>query len=478
MKVSENRLLDVPNLQPLRKELLQAARDYYEGLLRDRPGNPTIGVELARARTKLAGVVGLIGSRDEAIALFRQSLAEFDRIIARSPRDMAPRFGRLACLTSLAKVQLTGSKLNDARATYRLLLAEGEGLRRKWPDAVEPLQAIYAARHGLGSAAYFANAEPERMIADYEQALHIGRELIDHQPRNPTYRRNLSRTGWMLGMVYEARGRPGDARAARDESYRVTRSLVADHPESQEYRYALGTMERQFGVVALGESLKLKGPPAMAKLDEARPAFDRAVAIDRALVRENPRLDTYRLDLITALSWAASAEMSRGRTGEALALLGEAREVGASVANPGGEMAYLRPAMLDVLVQTACALADGGRSVEALERLDEAEQLFGSLTPAERSVRSAVDLRDLMIAFTRAVILWDADRLADAVKTWDRAEALAPPRLRPLTSAFRAMHRAESAAGPAPDPKLLLAASPLADLDRASPPLPGFNLVN
>ena len=61
-QVSENRPLDVPNLQPLRRELLTAASGHYEALLlRDRPGEPAIRLEAAKARSSLAAVVAVVG---------------------------------------------------------------------------------------------------------------------------------------------------------------------------------------------------------------------------------------------------------------------------------------------------------------------------------------------------------------------------------------------------------------------------------
>jgi hypothetical protein len=44
-KVSESKLLNVPGLQPLRKELLDSARAYYEGFLRQRADDPGLRAE-------------------------------------------------------------------------------------------------------------------------------------------------------------------------------------------------------------------------------------------------------------------------------------------------------------------------------------------------------------------------------------------------------------------------------------------------
>ncbi len=48
-KISESKLLNVPGLQPLRKDLLESARKYYEQFLRDRGTDKTVRVEAAEA---------------------------------------------------------------------------------------------------------------------------------------------------------------------------------------------------------------------------------------------------------------------------------------------------------------------------------------------------------------------------------------------------------------------------------------------
>ena len=110
-QVSENRLLDVPNLQPLRRELLTAASGHYEALLlRDQPGEPAIRLESAKARSSLAAVVAVVGRSEEAFGLFRQSLAKLDRLVEESPGAIGPRVARLTCPINLAKVQMLRSR--------------------------------------------------------------------------------------------------------------------------------------------------------------------------------------------------------------------------------------------------------------------------------------------------------------------------------------------------------------------------------
>ena len=55
-KVSESKLLNVPGLQPLRKELLESALQFYEGFLKQRSDDPGVQKDLAIAFAKVARI--------------------------------------------------------------------------------------------------------------------------------------------------------------------------------------------------------------------------------------------------------------------------------------------------------------------------------------------------------------------------------------------------------------------------------------
>ncbi len=426
VKVSESRLLDVPNLQPLRRDLLAAARDYYEALLRDRPGDPAIRLDLARARAQLAVVVSTVGTVDEAIGLFRQALSEFDRIVERSPDDPAARFARLFCLINLAKVQIGSARYEDARATYLRVLDEAGPLRRLRPGADEPLKAIYSARHGLGTVALYLRGDLDAAIAEYERALAINQELLARKPDDRDYLRNVSRTAGMLVNPYEGKGRTAESRAALDRSYGATRRLVAEHPEAQDYRFALAALERSYALIPFAQATALHGAAAMAKMDEARQPLGRALALDRDLVRENPRVAVYRTDFLGLLWIAAALESASGRNDRGLEFLREAREAASPEVDPDAQMGFDRPTQAAILGTTAVVLAEEGRAGEARPFLDQADRILASLTKAERTASAHIGPQAMMAACYRGQILLEAGDPAESLLAWDRACELAP----------------------------------------------------
>ncbi len=89
-RVSESKLLDVPGLQPLRKELLEAALKYYQDFLRERGDDRAVRAESAAAYFRAADVTRLIGSHDEAMALYRSSFDLYEALVREHSRE--PRY--------------------------------------------------------------------------------------------------------------------------------------------------------------------------------------------------------------------------------------------------------------------------------------------------------------------------------------------------------------------------------------------------
>src|SRR5262249_30079302 len=83
--VSENKLLDVPGLQPLRKELLDSALRYYQEFLRQRAGDRSVQAEVAAASYRVAFLTNVIGSVDETRSAYQRALDFYERLVRDHP---------------------------------------------------------------------------------------------------------------------------------------------------------------------------------------------------------------------------------------------------------------------------------------------------------------------------------------------------------------------------------------------------------
>ena len=79
-RISEDKLLAVPGLQPLRRELLEDARRFYAEFIETWGDEPSLRADLADATLRLAGVTAAVGPAPEAIALYRKAIEQYERL--------------------------------------------------------------------------------------------------------------------------------------------------------------------------------------------------------------------------------------------------------------------------------------------------------------------------------------------------------------------------------------------------------------
>src|SRR5262249_53767246 len=88
--VSESTLLDVPGLQPLRKELLEAALKFYQGLAAERTGDPAVLAALAVTYMRLAMINHTVDQNDDAVIALDQALKVIGRLRSEFPDQREP----------------------------------------------------------------------------------------------------------------------------------------------------------------------------------------------------------------------------------------------------------------------------------------------------------------------------------------------------------------------------------------------------
>ena len=86
-KVTETKLLNVPRLEPLKKDLLQTVGQFYEELIGEQPDDPAVLVDLGRAYWRLATLTSQTESKKKAIELLEKALTIQERLAAEAPNS-------------------------------------------------------------------------------------------------------------------------------------------------------------------------------------------------------------------------------------------------------------------------------------------------------------------------------------------------------------------------------------------------------
>ncbi len=184
-RISESRLLQVPGMQPLRRDLLQSALGFYRDFLKERGDDPTIRAGLAAAHLRVGKILHELGQWDEAKAAFRQAGDLYRAVVDRAPDDRELR-GGLA-------VALDGAGESDEA------IAIWERLVRDDPDPARSQRKLADAYNNRA----IQETRDDRKLEWHLKALPLREALVHRDPADPGAQLDLGGTLNNLGVVLQ-----------------------------------------------------------------------------------------------------------------------------------------------------------------------------------------------------------------------------------------------------------------------------------
>jgi tetratricopeptide (TPR) repeat protein len=204
-EVSEDVLLKEPGQQPLRKKLLEAAREFYEKFVKERGNDKSVQGELGKATFRLAQITGDIDSELKAIDLHQQAVKQLETLTA--DQDNADFQRDLAdCYHHLGRLYRLTDQMAKSETAYLQALTLWQKLAKENP-ASNRIQAGLARTHlGLGNVYQITRRLGEAQKS-YQQALDIRKTLAAAHPKEAEYQRDLAITHNNLAPILKAMGR-------------------------------------------------------------------------------------------------------------------------------------------------------------------------------------------------------------------------------------------------------------------------------
>jgi serine/threonine protein kinase len=311
-KVSEIDLARVPQMEPVRRALLEKALRFYQGILQEHDADPAIRLETGEAYRRMGNIYSLLGQLPQAQQAYGEALGLLEKLTTEFPSE--PGYREALALTNH---NLGGTLSNLGRDA----------------EAAKPLQ----------------------------RAVDLMRELAAEFPASSTYRQHqvtlqatLSRVLRILGRVEEE---PESEQAYR-QALQLQEKLLADSPGDPVIRYALADLQCRFGTFLVGRQPK-----------EAEKLYQEAIAHNRRLEADFPHTTQYRAGLAQALHLLANRLWQTGRFGEADPLYAEVVALRKQLVAE----APSRPSYKKVL---AAANGDWGQVLAALGRWEKAEEVL------------------------------------------------------------------------------------------------------
>jgi tetratricopeptide (TPR) repeat protein len=283
--ISENKLLDVPGLQPLRKDLLESALRFYQDFALERSDDPRAMADLAVTYLRVSQINTALDRNDDAIVAVRQALDIVDRLRREHPKDLeSPR--KLAGFCTERRWTQYGTDLprNPLVAFQTMLRLETtwEKLAAEHPSVVAFQSDLMAIDTALGALLH-SSGRPKDGAKYFHKAVAIGERLLAEDPTVPRYRSALADVSLQLAGNRTATGQADEALALARRAVELDEALVAEFPGVAAYRWSLVV-----GLVALGDGTAANAPK------QAEEYYQRGVDLARSLLGEFPSHRLYQ----------------------------------------------------------------------------------------------------------------------------------------------------------------------------------------
>ena len=360
--VSENKLLNQPALEPLRKELLEKALRYYEDLGKQRGDDEQTQAELANAANRVGEIKWKLGDTVGAERAFRQ-YGDLSKRLAQSHPEQPEYLNSLATSHhQLGFLLQTRGDSAGAREAYRKSLEIIERLTREHSDVPQYQRDLAAIHYSLGLLLH-DNGDSTGAREAYHKALEIYERLTREQPDVPQYQSELANSHNNLGTLLLESGDNAGAREAYHKSFENYERLAHENPDKPLYQRELATSLNSLGAIqrTSGDS------------EGARVSFRRALEINERLASQHPDVPDYQSQLANAYNSLATMQRDGGDLAGARDLYRKALALAERLAREHPEIPIYRP-------KSAVALANLAK-VELLSR-----QFQAALSLAQQAV--------------------------------------------------------------------------------------------
>jgi serine/threonine protein kinase/tetratricopeptide (TPR) repeat protein len=287
--VSQSKLFDVPGLQPLRRELLEAAVRYYQALAEERSEDPSVRAGLAVAHLRLAGVYYEVDRINDAVASFSAGLDHVDELLRQFPdkpellRQLAGIWKGTRRLSGFAPV---ADDVAAAEHALNRFIQIWEKLAAQNPSEAafqSDLALVYDRTSQLLATAHAYG----RAIAFCRKALDLWEGLTRAYPNEPEYQAALAEEYSQLGAELGWGGKPEEADKWDDNALALRERLAASYPNVAPYREGLAD-----SITIKAGQLSKKG-----KTKQADAMYLSALESWRKLAEEYPNAHLYRRQL-------------------------------------------------------------------------------------------------------------------------------------------------------------------------------------
>jgi tetratricopeptide (TPR) repeat protein len=276
-RVGEAKLLNVPQMEPVRRNLLQDALGFYQEFLRERGDSPFVRSEAASAYMRLGGIQLQLGQRNEAEETYRQAEALLEELSAESPGDPDFRHRLAVIHNNLGTLYQSTQRWPQAEAAFQKAVAVLEQLEREQPAVLRNRHDL-AVHHANLIGLYQQMGKSGQAEAAFQKSIKLVDGLLAGDPKNEEYLTIQAADYGNAAMVYRGQGRNGEAKEACRKAVAVYEELIRDHPNVVAHQQRLAQAYNNLGLLYMWEN----------EHANAEAAYRQSLALNEAILRDHP----------------------------------------------------------------------------------------------------------------------------------------------------------------------------------------------
>ncbi|MEO2031007.1 MAG: serine/threonine-protein kinase [Planctomycetaceae bacterium] len=251
--ISQNELFDVPQMEPIRKALLEKARAFYETFVEQSTGDRDLMYELAKAHERLGSIIQQLGNPADAAAEYEKSRLAFSQLL--NDHKDVPLYA-LDLAYSYNNLANTQSELGKKQRAIELYEKEILILYELWRDHpnVPDYAASLATSYNNLAIVQSDLGQVDKAVEWYNKALGIQVELLKTNPREGEYAEDLARSYHNLGQQYGELGQNDRAIKLYTKAIQIKETLFKRNPNVSKYAdnlastyFALACTQRDVG---------------------------------------------------------------------------------------------------------------------------------------------------------------------------------------------------------------------------------------
>jgi tetratricopeptide (TPR) repeat protein/tRNA A-37 threonylcarbamoyl transferase component Bud32 len=426
-EVADVDLADIPQMEAVRKRLLDKAQAGFREFLKQQGDDPIVRWGAGRSLARLGDIQALLGQPVAAEQSFRQSLAILEPLTRADAANADFRRDHARAEHGLGVLMKELNRFDPGEDHLRRAIGLRTELAAGAAPRADDVQALADSRYQLGALLARRGARGDADAEAYRAALQVQVGLARQYADRPDFQSRLARYRNNYGMLQRASGHTPEA----EQTFRDTLALLARAAHGPNAlpgaRWQTARAASNLGVLLLESQ----------RADEARTQLDRADSLLKTLTAEFPAVPQYRQDHASVLYNLGLLHRRANRADDAIHAFREAARILEALSRqsphtPGyrQKLATAHVAVNDVLAATAPEEAE-----KELRKALDAQAALAAEFPDVPEYHDELGRGHYQLAQRLSA----RGRYADAVRETERAaeQHEIALRARPRSDAFR-----------------------------------------